>query len=75
MVVRFVPNGRDHDRVGISTGRRLGGAVVRNTVRRPARFWLSVGLLAIAGTVFVAGMSLRSGTQAVTRCCGSSVSC
>lgn len=37
---------------------------LRNTVRRPARFWLSVGLLASAGTVFVAGMSLRSGTQA-----------
>jgi putative ABC transport system permease protein len=30
----------------------------------PARFWLSVGLLAAAGTVFVAGMSLRSGTLA-----------
>jgi putative ABC transport system permease protein len=38
---------------------------LRNTVRRPARFWLSVGLLAAAGTVFVAGLSLRSGTQAV----------
>ncbi|MDP4501837.1 ABC transporter permease [Nonomuraea turcica] len=38
---------------------------LRNTVRRPARFWLSVGLLATAGTVFVAGMSLRSGTQAL----------
>lgn len=37
---------------------------LRNTVRRPARFWLSVGLLAAAGTVFVAGMSLRSGTEA-----------
>jgi putative ABC transport system permease protein len=37
---------------------------LRNTVRRPARFWLSVGLLACAGTVFVAAMSLRSGTQA-----------
>ena len=37
MVVRFVPNGRDHDRVGISTGRRLGGSVARNTVRRRIR--------------------------------------
>ena len=37
MVVRFVPNGRDFDRVGISTGRRLGGSVVRNTVRRRIR--------------------------------------
>jgi putative ABC transport system permease protein len=38
---------------------------LRNTVRRPARFWLSVGLLACAGTVFVAGMSLSDGTEAV----------
>ena len=37
MVVRFVPNGRDHDRFGISTGRRLGGAVRRNRVRRRLR--------------------------------------
>jgi ribonuclease P protein component len=37
MAIRFVPNGRDHDRVGISTGRRLGRAVVRNTVRRRIR--------------------------------------
>jgi ribonuclease P protein component len=34
LAVRFVPNGRDHDRFGISTGRRLGGAVQRNRVRR-----------------------------------------
>jgi ribonuclease P protein component len=37
MVVRFVPNGRDHDRFGISTGRRLGGAVQRNRLRRRLR--------------------------------------
>ena len=37
MVVRFVPNDRDHDRFGISTGRRLGGAVQRNRVRRRVR--------------------------------------
>jgi putative ABC transport system permease protein len=38
---------------------------LRNTVRRPARFLLSVGLLASAGTVFVAAMSLSSGTEAI----------
>ena len=38
---------------------------LRNTVRRPARFALSVGLLASAGMVFVAGMSLNSGTKAI----------
>lgn len=38
---------------------------LRNTVRRPARSALCVGLLAIAGAVFVAGMSLRSGVEAV----------
>lgn len=38
---------------------------LRNTIRRPARFWLSVGLLASAGSVFVSGMSLSAGTQAV----------
>ncbi|MGW5918413.1 FtsX-like permease family protein [Nocardia fluminea] len=39
---------------------------LRNTFRRPARFVLSVGLLAAAGIVFVAGMSLSSGVDAVT---------
>jgi len=38
---------------------------LRNTVRRPARFWLSAGLLAIAGMVFVAGMSLSTSTTAI----------
>ena len=37
LVVRFVANARDHDRYGISTGRRLGGAVQRNRVRRRVR--------------------------------------
>ncbi|WP_109510291.1 ABC transporter permease [Nocardioides speluncae] len=39
---------------------------LRNTVRRPSRFLLSVGLLAAAGTVFVSGMSLSTGTEAIT---------
>ena len=38
---------------------------LRNTIRRPARFLLSVGLLASAGVVFVAGMSVSSGVKAV----------
>ncbi len=38
---------------------------LRNTIRRPARFLLSVGLLASAGTVFVAGMSLSAGVKAI----------
>jgi len=39
---------------------------LRNTIRRPARFLLAVGLLASAGMVFVAGMSLRDGMEAQT---------
>jgi putative ABC transport system permease protein len=38
---------------------------LRNVFRRPARFWLPVSLLASAGMVFIAGMSLNTGTQAV----------
>jgi putative ABC transport system permease protein len=38
---------------------------LRNTVRRPARFALSVGLLASAGMMFIGGMSARDATAAV----------
>jgi putative ABC transport system permease protein len=38
---------------------------LRNTTRRPARFVLVVGLLASAGSVFVAGLSLGAGVQAI----------
>jgi ribonuclease P protein component len=37
VVVHFVTNALDHDRFAISTGRRLGGAVQRNRVRRRLR--------------------------------------
>jgi putative ABC transport system permease protein len=39
---------------------------LRNTIRRPARFLLSVGLLASAGMVFVAGMSTGAGVESVS---------
>jgi len=38
---------------------------LRNTIRHPARFMLSVGLLAAAGMVFVAGMSASAGVEAI----------
>ena len=38
---------------------------LRNTIRRPARFLLSVGLLASAGMVFVAGISLSASVEAI----------
>ena len=37
---------------------------LRNTLRRPARFLLAAGLLASAGTLFVAAMSTRAGLAA-----------
>ncbi len=37
LVVHYVANAFEHDRFGISTGRRLGGAVTRNRVRRRIR--------------------------------------
>jgi putative ABC transport system permease protein len=40
---------------------------LRNTTRRPARFLLSVGLLASAGMMFVAGVSARDGMAAVSQ--------
>jgi putative ABC transport system permease protein len=37
---------------------------LRNTVRRPARFFLAAGLLACAGALFVAGLSTQAGLAA-----------
>ena len=37
VAVRIRRNGLDRDRFGISTGKRVGGAVVRNRVRRRLR--------------------------------------
>jgi ribonuclease P protein component len=37
LVLHVLPNTLDHDRYGISTGKRIGGAVVRNRVRRRVR--------------------------------------
>src|SRR5262245_27869014 len=37
LVLHFLPNAFEYDRYGISTSKRLGGAVVRNRVRRRIR--------------------------------------
>ncbi|MEO6349218.1 MAG: ribonuclease P protein component [Candidatus Limnocylindrales bacterium] len=37
LLVRYRRNGLDRTRYGISTGRRIGGAVIRNRVRRRLR--------------------------------------
>jgi ribonuclease P protein component len=37
LTIRTRPNGLDHHRFGISTGRNVGSAVVRNRVRRRIR--------------------------------------
>jgi putative ABC transport system permease protein len=53
---------------GVSRIGRIDRGLVlalRNVVRRPARFLLAVGLLAMAGTVFVAGMSLGASVSAI----------
>jgi putative ABC transport system permease protein len=39
----------------------------RNTFRRRARLWLSVGLLTAAGTIFVGGSDVSAGVEAVPR--------
>ena len=75
--VRAALNYRGVDRQGDSASRfdaglgRLRGLdrtllmAFRNIFRRRARFLLSVGLLASAGTLFVAGMSTMGSVQAV----------
>jgi len=42
LVLRSLPNALDHNRYGFVTGRRLGGAVVRNRLRRRLRESLRV---------------------------------
>ncbi|MGC4152301.1 MAG: FtsX-like permease family protein [Propionicimonas sp.] len=63
------PTGKSRGLLTGSAGRgRLSRALMmtaRNAARRPGRLVLSVGLLAVAGGVFIAGLSLNASTQAV----------
>ena len=49
MTVRFVPNQLGYDRFGLATGRRIGGAVERNRVRRRIRELVRQSALATQG--------------------------
>lgn len=75
-----VRNAIDHSGAAAPSGRTKGflaslgrggrisrGLVMtaRNVARRPGRLILSVGLLAVAGAVFIAGLSLNASTQAI----------
>jgi putative ABC transport system permease protein len=54
----------------LSRVRRLDRGLLmalRNAIRRPARLALSVGLLASAGMVFIAGMSMNDGLKAAVQ--------
>jgi ribonuclease P protein component len=55
LVLRYRPNGQERTRYGISTGRRTGGAVVRNTIRRRLRRLLSelVGRVSVGWDVLI----------------------
>ena len=64
MRLQGAPNGRDHARLAIAVSRRLGGAVVRNRVRRRLRAVLDPHLEALAGLDVV----VVAGPEAVT--CG-----